>query len=211
MTQPYGQQPPPPGQPQYGQPLSAQPQPGQPQYAQPQYGQPPPGQPQYGQPQGAYGRPSGGLTFGIVGAIIAVLGAALCVVAFTAVDWFTHASTDGPSHYSDVKKALDGAGGFASGVSKLYFSWLAWALLALALILALIANAPTSAAGPLRPIGLVIALASIAVSFWALKFLTVSSPSYTEYLKHARLGFYFAVGGFLLIGIGALIGPRRRV
>jgi hypothetical protein len=35
-------------------------------------------------------------------------------------------------------------------------------------------------------------------------------PTYGDYLKHARLGFYLAVVGFALIGAGGAIGPRRK-
>lgn len=188
MTQPYGQQP---GQPQ------------------PQYGQPIAGQ--YGPPEGAYGRPPGQLTFGVVGTVLAAVGAASGVVAFTAVDWYTLGAKDSSSHYGEVKKVLDQLGGTASGISKLYFGWLGWALLAVAFVVAVLANMPSSSAGPLRALGVIIAVASIAITFWALKFLSTSSPGYSHYLDHARIGFYLALAAFLLIGIGAMIGPRRQV
>jgi hypothetical protein len=201
MTQPPG--------PPYGQPQSGPPQYGQPpvQYSQP--GGQPGGQP-YGQQQG-YGAPPvyrqpAGNQFGIVGAIVAVIGAALVVVAFTAVGWFKGKQTK----FSDVKDLLDQAGSSGSGVSKLYFSWLAWVVLAVVFVVAILANLPSPSASPLRPLGLVLGLAAIGLTFWAIKFLSTSKPSYTEYLKNARLGFYFTLAGFLIIGIGAAIGSRSR-
>lgn len=206
--------------------MSAPPPPSQ--YGAPQYEAPPPhyGAPQYEAPPPHYGPPPGyppppartsaypvvnesHQGFGVVGAIFAVVGAILGVVALTAVNWFTQTGSDPRSHFGDVHRLLNEAGPFATGVSKLYFAWLAWALLAAAFVFAILAVLPTPASGPLRALGAIAALAGIGVTFWAGKLLTTSSPSYTEYLKHARLGFYFILGAFLLIGIGALIGPGR--
>jgi hypothetical protein len=61
-----------------------------------------------------------------------------------------------------------------------------------------------------------VALAALVITFVAIKFFNskagqISSEfsGYGTYLKHARLGFYFALAAFLLAGIGAAIGPRR--
>lgn len=205
MTQPYG---PPnePNPPQYGQPPA--------QFEQPQYGAP--GQQPYGQPGGrysavanAYGEPVGsGAKFGVVGATLAGIGAVLLVIAFTAVQWFS-AFGIGSGTFPDVHDGLDAGSSQAAGVADSYFSWLAWLLAIVAVVVAIVANLPSPASGPLRALGAVIAAAAIAISFFAIKLGTTGA--YTDYLKHARLGFYFAVAGFLLVGIGALIGPKRRV
>ncbi len=60
----------------------------------------------------------------------------------------------------------------------------------------------------MRAIGAILAAISIAVTFFAIRFS--DGISYSQYIKNARIGFYFTVIGFLLAGIGALIGPRRR-
>jgi hypothetical protein len=240
--QPYGQpqqpaygqpQQPPYGQPQYGQPGQQYPeqpqQYGQPQYGQPQYGQPAYGQPAYGQP--AYGQPYGGpppapaagvrtgRSFGVVGAVLTIVGAALCIVAFTATNWFKIAGETGD--FSDSRKALDRLDDInaAGTLPHAYFGWLAWVLLAAAAVIALLANLPTPASAPLRGFGALIAVAGIAFTLLAVKLISRESiarqadlpVSYGDWLKNAakQPSLYVALGGFLLIAIGSLIGPRR--
>src|SRR3954471_4342137 len=215
-NEPQGQQPPYGGQygqqPQYGgqQPPYGQ----QPQYGG-QYGQQPPygqqesygqqyGQPGYGQPGAAKPR------IGVVGVVVAVIGVVAGVIAFTAVDWYSDFRIG--AHFGDIHDLLERAGGDADGVAKAYFSWLAWTLLAVAFVCALVANAPTPASGPLRAVGALVAVAGIAFTFWGIRLTEGSDPSYGEFVKHAAKApaLYFACGGFLLIAIGSLIGPARR-
>ncbi|MEO8889221.1 MAG: hypothetical protein ABI301_02325 [Jatrophihabitantaceae bacterium] len=195
-------------------------------YAQPQYGQPQYGQPQYGQPQHAQSPmgpmttrfakldPGPSYTFGAVGAAVAVLGAIAIGVAFTAVDWFTHAIGDGPSHFSDIHAALKklNAVHAANSLSSAYFSWLGWALFAVAVIAAIIACAPGATSALFKAISALTALAGIVLTLVAIDLVkrgTAGAPSYTEYLKHSRLGVYLSLAGFVLVAVGALIGPRR--
>ncbi len=170
------------------------------QYAQgpSQYGQPP-----YG------GQPGGSRSFGVVAAVLAVVGAALGVVSFTTVNWFTGGDD---SHFSDIKHLLSSgqAKQLASGFAKIYFSWLAWVLLAAVVISAILAAIP-GVGTAFRIIGVIVALGAIAATFVAIKFFnSKANESYGQYLKHARLGFYLAVAAFLVAGIGAAVGSRRR-
>lgn len=218
--QPYGT---PPASP-YGQPQPyAQPQPspyGQPQpqpygqQAQSGYGQQQ--QPAYGQQQSAYPQPgsfnygartNSGRAYGVVGAVLAVLGAAAVVVAFTAVKWYDQGSLK----FNDIKDNLDHFSSQASFLPKAYYSWLGWVLLAAALVLALVAAAPTSGAAAARGLGLLVGLAGVGATLWAVDYAQGihGAPSYSEFIKHAGVGFYLAAAGFLVIGIGAAIGPRR--
>ncbi|MDT4928397.1 MAG: hypothetical protein QOF92_1264 [Pseudonocardiales bacterium] len=185
------------------------------------YGAPQPGgyQPSqsggYGGPQpGGYGAPpsnpyGGGppsQSFGVVGAAIAVVGAALVVVAFTALNWF---KGNGSSKVSDIHKVLDGApSNTVSGLANAYFSWLGWVLLALAAIIAIAANAPSPASGALRGVGVVVGLGAAVLTLFAIK-LSSGGPDLTAYLKDGRVGFYATLAGFVLIAVGAAIGPRR--
>jgi hypothetical protein len=226
---PYGQQPgygqpPPPGygdQPGYGQ----QPPPAYGQ--QPGYGQPPP--PGYGQQPG-YGQPAAmgpettrmarldpgpSERFGVVSAVLTGLGALLVIVAFTALNWFPKNVVAGSSSkFSDIHKALGLIGGLAEGPAKLYFSWLGWALLAAAAVTALLAALPAVGA-PFRVIGVLVAVAGIAMTFVAIHLLKSSDQvpssynSYSGWLKHARIGFYVALAGFALMAVGAATGPSR--
>jgi hypothetical protein len=234
MTQPYGQEPVD-GQPEYGQPYGQQ----QPQYgqAQPQYGQPQPeyGQPQpqygqqpppYGQPyqqQGyggyqqppdrrsavanAYGAPIGsGAKFGVVGATFAGVGLILLVISYVALNWFSTSVVQN-TKFSDIHTLVKDNPG-AKGLATAYFSWLGWVLVIATVVIAIAATLPSPAAGPLRALGAILAAAAIAFTFFAIQLS--DGQAYTQYLKHVSIGFYFALGGFLLAGIGALCGPQRR-
>jgi hypothetical protein len=227
-----GQQPPYRQQPGYGQP----PQPGygdQPGYGQqppPAYGQPPGYEqsPAYGQ-QPAYGQPPMGpettrmarldpgpsQRFGVVSAVLTGLGALLVILAFTALDWYGDGGVSGSkSKFSDIHKTLDLVGGFAQGPAKLYFSWLGWALLAAAAVTALLAALPTVGM-PFRVFGAAAAVAGIVATFLAIQLLKNSDAvprsyrGYSTWLKHARIGFYVAVAGFVLMAVGAATGTSR--
>lgn len=194
----------------YGQP-GYPPQPGYPQ----QPGYPPQGYPQQQRgphgPRGqqyanAYGAPVGsGAQFGVVGTTLAGIGFILLIIAFTAVTWFRQSGVS--ATFSDIGTTLDNAGA-ASGLASAYFGWLAWTLAIVGVIVAVAANLPSPASGPLRALGAVLAAAAIAFTFLAVQ-LTSSGVSYGTYLSHANVGFYLALAGFLIMGIGALIGPKR--
>jgi hypothetical protein len=234
----YGQQPPPPV---YGAPPPQQPAYGQP-GQQPGYGQPgqqsgygQPGQPPQGygaaqQQQGQYGGygapPTTGAYpaqpapatrgFGYVGAALVVVGAILIVIAFTATNWY-----DGPgqSHFSDLHDAVKTfhTRGYDFGAAYLYFSWLAWALFAAAVLIGLLANLPTPASAALRVFGALAGIAGIVLTFLAIKLVNngdfarqIGAPtSYGNYLKHASVAFYLAVAGFLLTTIGSIVPTPR--
>jgi hypothetical protein len=213
-----GQQPEYGGQPSYGQQPGGQPSYGQqPGYGQqPSYGQQPGDQPGYGG-QPPYGRPSGGSrgALGVVGIVLAAVGAVAGIIAFTATNWFD----GGDSKFRDLHDGLTqlDKAGLANGLSVQYYSWLAWAVLAVAVVAALMANLPSPASRALGIVGAVIAAGGIVLTFLAIKLISQDAvpgaPSgYSEYLKHAAKApsFYLAVGGFLLVLVGSLIGPRRR-
>lgn len=223
----YGQQPPPPsyGQqppPSYGQqpPAGYGQQPGAPAYGQqPPPGQQPPGgfgQQQYGQPHGY--QPGAPAPYtdnrarsapGFVGLVLAILGTAAVIVSFTALTWFKELNDNGGGKFSDLHDLVGAAGVNPTGGATVYFKWLAWVLLAVAAIAAIVANLPTPASGPMQALGVLAGLAGIGATFWAVDI--AHGPAYTFFLKHADAAFYVAVGGFLLIAIGAMFGPRRAV
>ncbi|HZC72319.1 MAG TPA: hypothetical protein VE442_16610 [Jatrophihabitans sp.] len=225
--------------PQYGQPGQQYGQYGQPlQYGQqPQYGQPPEygSQPGYPAPSGAHP----GQRFGIAGAIFILIGTAAVVLGFTVLHWFRNGDkrsffatigndstfskiSDG---YDSLKSSLANAQGgrfehdVHTGIGPTYFGWLGWVLLAAAFILAVLAVVPTAMAPLFRVLGVVVALGAVGLTFWAVYIVRITgqlkallgtqTPSYTDFLSHAFLGFWFTAGGFLLIGIGAGFGSRR--
>jgi hypothetical protein len=222
--------------PRHGQPPAEE---GQPQYEQhPPYAQSPAESPQqadYGRsspppPSGYFGAqppfagyrppPRPGPRFGVVGAVLAALGAACLIVSFTAVNWFSGSTRNSPAHFSnvhDVLKLLDRFGNVAARPAQLYFGWLGWVLLATVLVLAVLAVVPSPLSGVSRLLGFLVAVAGIVMTFLAIKLTkgtlgldANTSGSYGDWLGHARIGFYLAVAGFLLAGIGAAFGPRRR-
>jgi hypothetical protein len=210
----------PPSQPQYG----PAPQPGSaPQYAPPsapgephhQYG----GQAGFGQPYG-YGTPRVGRpAVGTVGIVLAVVGAVAGIIAFTATNWY---DGSGRSHFSNLHDAVNQLDRLhaAAGLASIYYGWLAWTLLAVGTVAAMLANLPSPASAALRVVGALVGVAGVVFTFLAIRLISkgavassAGAPnSYSEYLKHAAKApsLYLAAGGFLLITIGALIGPRRR-
>jgi hypothetical protein len=151
-------------------------------------------------------------SFGVIGAAIAVVGAILLVVGFTAVNWY---SGGGDSKVSNIRATIDVFGSDSvTGSAKVYFGWLGWALVIVAVLAAVGAVTPTIG-GPFRVVAIVVSVAGIIMTFLAIE-LTKSgidlgvATGYSDYLKHARLGFYFAVIGFLLTGVGAAVGPADR-
>lgn len=214
MSEPYGEQPAEPTT-RFGSPYRAeQPYGGQPGYGgQPPYGNQP-GYPAQGYQQydrryaaaNAYGAPiESGAKFGVVGTTVAGVGAVLLIVALTAVDWFSQGGVS--LSFSEVHDRVSADSAAASGMASAYFSWLAWTLTIVGVIVAVAANLPSPAAGPLRALGAILAAAAIAFTFLAIRLAT--GGSYSDYISHASVGFYMAVVGFLLVGIGALIGPKR--
>ena len=78
---------------------------------------------------------------------------------------------------------------------------------AVAVLAAVGSSFPSPALRALRVLGVVTAFAAAGLSFLAIQL--TDSRGYVDWLKDARIGFYLAVVGFVLIGIGAAIGPRK--
>ncbi len=154
-------------------------------------------------------------TFGVAAALVAAVGAVLVVLAFTRVNWFTGATSSDPAHFGNIRALLDTSGGSAATLAKAYFDWLGWALLVVAVLSAILAAVPTVGAA-FRVIGPVVALGAVVLTFLAIQLLKSgitadhALSSYGDYLKNARLGFYLALAGFVLIGFGAALGPQHK-
>ncbi|WP_375478893.1 hypothetical protein [uncultured Jatrophihabitans sp.] len=188
-------------QPAYGQPGYSQPAYGQPGYTQPGYGQPGYGQPGYG-PGGPQNRLEQSESFGIVGTVLTLIGGILVLVSFLGIEWFRKNIS-----FSDQSSALSDAGSAVNGFSKAYFGWLGWFFLILVVIAGVLSSVPTPAMRVFRIIGVVDGLAAAGLAFLAINF--GAGERYIDQLKATRIGFYFAVIGFALAGIGAAIGPRQ--
>lgn len=219
---PPGYGPPPGYQQGYPQQQGYPPPPGYPQQQQPGYGPPPPGYPQQQPPQmgpltSQFARidPGPSETFGVIAAIIAVIGAGLGVVSFTVVDWFDFGTSSSPADFKGVHDGLKAADKFAAGIASAYFSWLGWTLLIVTALFALIAVMPTVGRA-FRIIAPVLAVVAVALTFVAMKLFSSNASevgidkSYSYYLDHASAGFYLALAAFVLMGIAGAVGARRK-
>jgi len=70
---------------------------------------------------------------------------------------------------------------------------------------AVLSSFPSPALRATRVIGVVTGFAAAGLSFLALQ--VSDGHSYLDRPKDARIGFYLAVIGFVLVGIGAAMGP----
>ena len=95
----------------------------------------------------AYGAPVGsGAQFGVVGTTLAGIGFILLIIALTTMTWFKQGGVS--ATFSDLSTTLDNNGN-AAGIASAYYGWLAWTLAVVGLIVAVAANLPSPASGPL--------------------------------------------------------------
>lgn len=187
--------------PQYGPPPGYGPQPG--------YG-PPPGYGPYGYRGGPPPRPD--LRFGLVAVTLAGVGAAMVVLAFAGLDWYSFA---GGQTVGDVRHLLDQAGSAANGLAVAYYSWLGWLLLLICTAAAVLAAVPVhGVATGFRIAGPVLAGLATLFTLGSVELtssdLAGSDALQSFYYGHVAAGFWITLFGFVLIGAGALVGPMRR-
>lgn len=142
---------------------------------------------------------------GVVGLVISTIGAALVVVSFLALNWLSGSNGAGGREnikFSDFHELYSDE---SPTIPRLYFNWLGWALLAAVLVCAVLGNAPTRLHAFWRVLGIVIGFGSVAVTFFAL----YHGISLSALSKIGSAGFWLALAGFFIAGIGAAIGPRR--
>jgi hypothetical protein len=169
-----------------------------------------------------------------VSSIVAVFGAAGVGTAFTVLQWFrkNYNSVGGGGSkvtFHDIHNTLDGLetklahspfGGFIDlGFSPTFFGWLGWALLAVAVVGAALAVSPLGT-GAVRVAGAFAGAVGAGLTAWNLQLFRVNADvgsrsarvpdGYLDWLKHTSFGAWAALAGFLLLGVAAAIGPRRR-
>ncbi|HEY7048531.1 MAG TPA: hypothetical protein VH373_15030 [Jatrophihabitantaceae bacterium] len=166
----------------------------------------------YGQGYGGYGSYSSQprQTIGIVGLVVAFVGAIVLISGFF-LNWYS--ADGGHLKFSDIHKTLDGPG--APGLPKAYFGWLAWVLLALVIIAAVVANLPIGSASlPMRIAAPVIGLLGLLLTLLALnsywdKVKDVNGGGDVGIFKHSAIGLYLTLAGFIIAGVAGVFGPRR--
>jgi hypothetical protein len=140
------------------------------------------------------------------GALPACLGLIAVLIAYTLLPWFDRASAKFP----EIDTRLSGASRHYNGWAQTYFGWLAWVLVGLVFLLAFAANASRRWTRWLRLLGAVLALVAIVLTLRSLNLFINSVPTYSDYLRHARSGFYITLAGFFVMGVGAAIARPRR-
>ncbi|MGI8760189.1 MAG: hypothetical protein ACR2LF_02590 [Jatrophihabitantaceae bacterium] len=146
---------------------------------------------------------------GAAGIGLMSVGAVLLLVSFTAVNWYpgsTGADAQADITFSKLRALSGGAG--VPAITHAYFAWLAWVLLILVIVVAFAANLPTQAANPLRVAGLFAGLVGAAVTYLALE--QPHQGTSGGAFDHAQVGIWLALGGYLLAGLGASLGPVRQ-
>ncbi|GAB2477406.1 hypothetical protein [Jatrophihabitans fulvus] len=159
---------------------------------------------------------------GVLGPLATAVGAGAVLASFVGLPWFdegmVHAGTDRSGSFSLIGTVISrieiNPNVTVEPVAVHYFSWLSWALLLACFGLALAANVPSRAVPALRLIGALVAAAAVGLTFVAIDLLDVTGgnvpdPPYGEYFGATTVGFWAAVGGFALLGVGALCGTRR--
>jgi hypothetical protein len=147
---------------------------------------------------------------GIAGLALAAVGALLLVVGIAALDWY---SLSGQGiKFNDLHDAAKHGN---VGLMKAYGGFLAWILVVVVVVAAVLASLPIGAGGAacrvITPIvgALGIALTLVALnSFWT-KDRKAGEAVDVGIFKHASIGLYLTLLGFVVVGIAGVIGPRR--
>ena len=146
------------------------------------------------------------LTIGVPGLILVITGAVLLLFSFTALSWYgSSAAADsvGRITFSKLHTFTQSVPGSRS--SRWYFSWAAWLMLLAVVLVGLLANLPLPNGGlVLRMLGFLIGIGGAFATWFSLH--KIFQNSHQGVFDHARVGVWFALIGFPLAGLGALIG-----
>lgn len=106
--------------------------------------------------------------------------------------------------FDDLKTATAES---ASGVQRVYFAWLGWALVVLTVLSAVAATRIRARVTAM--IGLVIAVVTLVITVFAVKG-SLSWSAFFSNVPNIRLGGYLMIVGLLLVIIHAVLGLRSR-
>lgn len=153
-----------------------------------------------------------GPRLGYPGLALTLVGAVALLVSFTWVNWYAGTSgADGIADigFNDLHQNLEAFA--APAASTWYFGWIAWSLLIIVLLLGVGANLPNQAVNSLRVAGLAVGLTGAAWTYYALaeyiQALQDRGATSAGVFTRAESGIWLAISGYLLVGVGAALGP----
>ncbi|TAM91933.1 MAG: hypothetical protein EPN43_03330 [Jatrophihabitans sp.] len=151
--------------------------------------------------------------FGFVGALVLVAGLLPVLIAITSASWFTGVPVNvgdkvflsplQPTY--DQVATLISRSSEGSGLAGAYFGWLAWAMLGLLFACALAALVPSRVRTASRVIAPAVAVAAIVVTTLSLEL--VNGGDFSFWWRLRGTGYWLAVAGFAVMGVGAALGP----
>ena len=149
------------------------------------------------------------------GLVATVLGTGLLISSFTWAAWLRFPLEIPPRARFNAEITLAGLanphvrGGPRPALMSAYLSWLGWALLAAAIVVALLALGPLRSALAIRVGALLTPLCGLAVTVAAVRQLQVTMHTrWRTFLHVTWTGVWFAVAGFALICVAALVTLR---
>lgn len=149
-------------------------------------------------------------TIGLAGPGMTLAGAALVLLSYQA-PWYgggagPYSGSASAAKIGDLRWVATNFG--VPEVSRVYFGWLAWALLLSLALVGLAAGVASGATRALRGLGLVLGLVGAVLTYVALSKILPSLHDLSPYHGASRqIGLYLAIGGYLVAGVGAAIGP----
>lgn len=154
----------------------------------------------------------GDRSVGTVGMALTALGGLLVVVSFTALGWYHGASgadSVGSIGFGELHaqtRSFD-----APQLARDYFTWFSWLMLLAVVALGIEANLPSRSSGVFKVFGLLVGVTGAGVTYLALNSLWGAlADRYgadVGVFRHTSAGLWLALGGFLLAGLGAALGP----
>jgi hypothetical protein len=145
---------------------------------------------------------------GIVGLAVATVGALLLVIGVAALNWYTVLGQEGKlTDLGDSAKDID------AGLMKAYSGYLVWILVLAVVAAAVVASLPSGAAALFRIITPVLGVIGVVITLLASStFWNKAKDTGLQdagVFKHAQIGLFLTLAGFLIVGIAGVFGPRR--
>ncbi len=152
---------------------------------------------------------------GAPGLALTALGGLMVVVSFTVLGWYSASGgvdTVGAIGFGELHaqtRSFD-----APQLARDYFAWLSWVLLLATIGMGIEANLPSRSSGSFRVLGFVSGCVGAGVTYLALHSLWGAlADRYgadVGVFRHASLGLWVALAGFVLAGLGAALGPAAQ-